>query len=84
MFSRLFRYFRPVLCIQFIFKADHILFKHIVSSKTVFKRCYEMCAMERKVFENDTLSSSWDEMCSNWLTQEACSEVDRRSRVNLN
>lgn len=25
--------------------------------------------MERKVFENDTLSSSWDEMCSNWLTR---------------
>ena len=59
IFSRLFRYFRPVQSIQFIFKANHILFKHIVSGKIVFKRCYEMCAMEREVLENDTLSSSW-------------------------
>ena len=59
MFSRLFRYFRPVQSIQLIFKADHTLLKHIVSRKTVFKRCFEICAMEREVLENDTLSSSW-------------------------
>lgn len=59
MFSRLFRYFRPVQFIQFIFKADHILLKHIVSRKIVLKRCFEMCAIEREVLENDTLSCSW-------------------------
>ena len=59
MFSRLFLYFRPVQSIQFIFKADHTLLKHIVSRKIVFKRCFETCAIEREVLENDTLSRSW-------------------------
>ena len=51
MFSRLFLYFTPV---QFIFKADHTLLKHIVSRKIVFKRCFKMCAIEREVLEIDS------------------------------
>ena len=47
MRSRLFLYFRPVQCIQFVFKADHILFKYIVWSQIALYRCFEMCAMER-------------------------------------
>ena len=54
MFSRLFLYFTPVQSIQFIFKADHTLLKHIVSRKIVFKRCFEMCAMEHEVLEIDS------------------------------
>lgn len=90
MFSRLFRYFRPVQFIQFIFKADHILLKHIVSRKIVLKRCFEMCAIEREVLEHSPARGDrirWTamyKMCSNWLTQMVTSEVDRRSRFNLN
>ena len=86
MFSRLFRYFRPVECSQFHCKSNHILYEQIVSSNIVLIKVVLKCVqpsvrcqrMKLTLDHADRIRlTAVQKISSNWLTQEVCSVVGR-------